>query len=322
MASSTADWVFGEARLISSASTMCAKMGPARNWNCRPSWLSVRICAPMMSEGMRSGVNWIRLNDRPSAVFTERTSRVLPRPGTPSRSTCPPAKNAANTLRSTARWPTITRWTCRSMASNRSRNAAMRCMSALAAPADSLIRSQPPLWRPVLERLSILEGHRLIRGHIPWGASRRQRCIAVRRQWGGVARLGYDLRAGKLSRLVGHAHAYVLAADYPVVGTFTGLVEAIGRLGVALRRRALARALGPSPGTSLVCAAGLVLLVLLVLLLRRVLSLLRLRGALISTGLFVAARLVGVFAGLVRGAVAPGFLPLLGTTLGTLDPTP
>src|SRR5262249_4245050 len=132
-----------------------------------------------------------------------------------------------------------------------------------------------------------------------------------------------DLRAGKLARFVGHADAHVLAVDDPVVGTFTRLVEAIGWLGVALRRRALARALGSSSGTGLVRAAGLVLLVLLVFLLRLVLPLLCLRGALISTGLFVAAGLVGVFAGLVRGAIALGLLALLRTTtLGTLDPAP
>ena len=34
MHSSSADWVFGEARLISSATTMFAKIGPGRNSNC------------------------------------------------------------------------------------------------------------------------------------------------------------------------------------------------------------------------------------------------------------------------------------------------
>ena len=33
--SSSADWVLGEARLISSPSTMWANTGPSRNWNCR-----------------------------------------------------------------------------------------------------------------------------------------------------------------------------------------------------------------------------------------------------------------------------------------------
>ena len=39
MASSRADWVFGEARLISSPSTMLAKMPPGLNSNSRVCWL-------------------------------------------------------------------------------------------------------------------------------------------------------------------------------------------------------------------------------------------------------------------------------------------
>ncbi len=41
---------------------------------------------PMMSAGIRSGVNWMRLNSRSSASASVRTSSVLPRPGTPSSS--------------------------------------------------------------------------------------------------------------------------------------------------------------------------------------------------------------------------------------------
>ena len=60
MASSSADCVFGEARLISSPSTMLAKIGPGRNSNSLvPRFQTV---TPMTSEGSRSGVNWIRAN--------------------------------------------------------------------------------------------------------------------------------------------------------------------------------------------------------------------------------------------------------------------
>ena len=38
---------------------------------------------PMMSAGIRSGVNWMRLKSRSSASASVRTSSVLPRPGTP-----------------------------------------------------------------------------------------------------------------------------------------------------------------------------------------------------------------------------------------------
>ena len=63
MASSIAACVFGGARLISSASTMLAKTGPWTNWNSRrPSAPSCRMSVPVMSIGIRSGVNWMRLN--------------------------------------------------------------------------------------------------------------------------------------------------------------------------------------------------------------------------------------------------------------------
>ena len=60
MASSSALWVLGVARLISSASTRCAKIGPG--WKRRvlaPSSVSM-IMLPTMSAGIRSGVNWMR----------------------------------------------------------------------------------------------------------------------------------------------------------------------------------------------------------------------------------------------------------------------
>ena len=63
IASSIAACVFGGARLISSASTMLAKTGPWTNWNSRrPSAPSWRMSVPVMSIGIRSGVNWMRLN--------------------------------------------------------------------------------------------------------------------------------------------------------------------------------------------------------------------------------------------------------------------
>ncbi len=58
MASSSADCVLGEARLISSPTTMLAKTPPGRNSNSRVSWLKTET--PVTSEGSRSGVNWMR----------------------------------------------------------------------------------------------------------------------------------------------------------------------------------------------------------------------------------------------------------------------
>ncbi len=67
IASRSADCVLGVARLISSASTICAKSGPDWKRNSRrPSGDSVMMFVPMMSEGIRSGVNWMRLKLRSS----------------------------------------------------------------------------------------------------------------------------------------------------------------------------------------------------------------------------------------------------------------
>ena len=68
IASSSADCVFGGVRLISSASTMFAKIGPGVNTMCRrpvsgSSWM---MSVPVMSLGIRSGVNWMRENLRSS----------------------------------------------------------------------------------------------------------------------------------------------------------------------------------------------------------------------------------------------------------------
>ena len=58
MASSKADCVLGVARLISSARTICEKIGPRWKTNWRlPSGASMTTLVPMMSAGIRSGVN-------------------------------------------------------------------------------------------------------------------------------------------------------------------------------------------------------------------------------------------------------------------------
>ena len=64
IASSSADWVFGGARLISSASSTWVNTGPCwkRNTRWRVAWSSSRISVPTISEGIRSGVNCTRRN--------------------------------------------------------------------------------------------------------------------------------------------------------------------------------------------------------------------------------------------------------------------
>ena len=82
MASSSADCVFGVARLISSASTRLAKIGPGWKRRALVAALSVSmIMLPTMSAGIRSGVNWMREYFRCSTRASVRSSVVLPRPG-------------------------------------------------------------------------------------------------------------------------------------------------------------------------------------------------------------------------------------------------
>ena len=77
--SSSADCVFGEARLISSPTTMLAKMPPGLNSKSRVSWLNTET--PVMSDGSRSGVNWIRRTEQAIERPRALASMVLPTPG-------------------------------------------------------------------------------------------------------------------------------------------------------------------------------------------------------------------------------------------------
>jgi hypothetical protein len=82
MHSSRALWVFGVARLISSARTTWAMIGPGRNSNSAVFWLKIE--RPVTSEGSRSGVNWMRRKEQPRLWLSALASIVLPTPGTSS----------------------------------------------------------------------------------------------------------------------------------------------------------------------------------------------------------------------------------------------
>ena len=97
------------ARLISSARTICEKIGPRWNVKIRlPSGASITMFVPVMSAGIRSGVNWIRLKSSASELASVRTSNVLPSPGTPSSSAWPPTNRQVRTPWMISSWPTIT----------------------------------------------------------------------------------------------------------------------------------------------------------------------------------------------------------------------
>ena len=63
---------------------------------------------PVMSAGIRSGVNWMRLNDRSRICASVLISSVLASPGTPVIRQWPPVNSAISTWSITASWPTMT----------------------------------------------------------------------------------------------------------------------------------------------------------------------------------------------------------------------
>src|SRR6185436_12053844 len=105
----SAAWVLGGVRLISSASTRLANTGPLMNLNTRRPvvWSSSSTSVPVMSAGMRSGVNWMRWNVRFRVSASVEMSSVLASPGTPTNSVWPRANSATSSCSITRRWPMI-----------------------------------------------------------------------------------------------------------------------------------------------------------------------------------------------------------------------
>ncbi len=63
---------------------------------------------PVMSLGMRSGVNWMRLKPSCSACASVEMSSVFARPGTPTSSAWLRVKMAMSSSSMTSSWPTMT----------------------------------------------------------------------------------------------------------------------------------------------------------------------------------------------------------------------
>ena len=106
MHSSSADCVLGEARLISSPTTMLAKTPPGRNSNSRVFWLKTET--PVTSEGSRSGVNWIRRTEQSMLRARALLSIVLPTPGTSSMRRWPSASSTTRVDGTTSALPSMT----------------------------------------------------------------------------------------------------------------------------------------------------------------------------------------------------------------------
>ena len=91
IACSRAAWVLGGVRLISSARRKLVKIGPGMNsnWYLPLAGSSLMTSVPVMSEGIRSGVNWTRRKVRSRVRARVRAMSVLPSPGTPNSRMCP-----------------------------------------------------------------------------------------------------------------------------------------------------------------------------------------------------------------------------------------
>jgi len=71
-------------------------------WKLKARWpaaSSIRMVVPVMSAGIKSGVNWMRPKRRSRARAKARTRLVFPRPGTPSSRAWPPAIRLISTPR-------------------------------------------------------------------------------------------------------------------------------------------------------------------------------------------------------------------------------
>ena len=73
-----------------------------------PPGLSSSTSVPRMSDGIRSGVNWMRRPSRPRTVPMVSTSLVLARPGTPTSRAWPPESTVIKARSTTMSWPKIT----------------------------------------------------------------------------------------------------------------------------------------------------------------------------------------------------------------------
>ena len=88
---------------------MFAKIGPGANTICRrpvvaSSWTR---SVPVMSDGIRSGVNWMRENFRSSTRAIVWMSSVFARPGAPTIRLLPPTNSVISTCAMTSSCPTM-----------------------------------------------------------------------------------------------------------------------------------------------------------------------------------------------------------------------
>src|SRR5919197_1275908 len=134
--SSSAAWVFGDARLISSTSRRLANTGPGRNSNSFVRWS--KTLTPVTSDGSRSGVNCIREKEQSSDRASAFASIVFPTPGKSSMIRWPSLIRQRTHSRSVSSGASTT-WP-RLATIARPTSAASAALSSLAASSKELLR--------------------------------------------------------------------------------------------------------------------------------------------------------------------------------------
>ncbi len=147
MASSSADWVFGEARLSSSPSTIEANTGPGRNSNTSAD--RFQTVTPTTSEGSRSGVNWMRPNSHSTEAARAFARVVLPTPGTSSSRRWPSETRQSTASSTMSDLPRMARPTAAVMVPNSSANVAERGSVSWVVTRCSSRRRVGTGWPPV-----------------------------------------------------------------------------------------------------------------------------------------------------------------------------
>src|SRR3954453_531894 len=211
MASSNADCVLGEARLISSARSTLAKTPPGRNWNSSAARLHTET--PVTSEGGRSGVNWMRWQGPPIDAAIALASDVLPTPGTSSMRRCPSASMHTSARCTCSRLPWITRSTLPSRAENSRPNDESR-LGTVVGWTTNTSRAKPRRYQRVSRAQWQCSGERSATGTV-----RTHDARAV----GDVARLrvlvaGHAARAGAAAAVVDGAAPGGAAGPAALVG--------------------------------------------------------------------------------------------------------
>src|SRR4030088_180019 len=128
MHSSSAAWVFGEARFTSSTRSRFAKTGPGLKLNAFARWS--KTLTPVTSDGSRSGVNCSRENEQSSDRASAFASIVFPTPGKSSMIRCPSATRQSTTRRSASCGAWTTRPRFATIAAARSAGSGARAGSA------------------------------------------------------------------------------------------------------------------------------------------------------------------------------------------------